>query len=95
MEPTIEQLRKSGYKVRVIHDTLNNDDPYYHLADRYTRIEILDPNGKEWVGMARCSVKDNYNRKLGNKIALNRALKNMQSVCISDIINKASYPNIV
>lgn len=94
MEPTIEQLRKSGYKVRVIHDTLNNDDPYYDLADRYTRIEILDPEGNEWIGEARCSIKDNYNRKLGNKIALNRALKNMQSVYIGNVIHKASNPSI-
>jgi hypothetical protein len=94
MEPTIEQLRKSGYKVRVIHDILNNDDPYYHLADRYTRIEVLDPQGKEWIGESRCSIKDNYNRKLGNKIALHRALKNMKSNYIGDVIHKASHPII-
>lgn len=94
METTIEQLRRSGYKVRVMHDFISNDDPYVHLADRYTKIEILDLNGNEWIGESRCSIKDNYNRKLGNKIALNRALKNMQYVYIGDIIHKASNPSI-
>ena len=94
-QPTIAELRKSGYKVRVIHDILNNDDPYFHLADHYTRIEVLDPDGNDWIGESRCSIKDNYNRKLGNKIALNRAWKKMQSESISNLIQKTSNPNII
>jgi hypothetical protein len=76
-EVTIEKLRKSGYKVRVLQNDIDPNDSYAHLADRITRIEVLDPNGKEWFGEARCSIKDNYNRKLGNKIALQRAIKKM------------------
>lgn len=76
-EVTIEKLRKSGYKVRVLQNPIDPNDPYAHLADKITRIEILDLNGKEWFGEARCSIKDNYNRKLGNRIALQRAIKKM------------------
>lgn len=76
-EVTIEKLRKSGYKVRVMQNPIDPNDPYSHLAGKITRIEIKDPNGIEWFGESRCSLKDNYNRKLGNKIALQRAIKKM------------------
>jgi len=85
-EVTIEKLRKSGYKVRVLQNLISPDDVYAHLAGRITRIEILDPNGKEWFGESRCSYKDNYNRKLGNKIALQRAIKKMWAWHFSYII---------
>ena len=78
METTIEQLRKNGYKVRVIHTNVSENDPYHHLSDKLTEIQIRDLNGNEFTGIARCSKTDQYNRKKGNKIALGRALKKMQ-----------------
>lgn len=38
-----------------------------------TRIEITTPNGETLNGVARCSDKDSFNRKLGVSIALGRA----------------------
>jgi hypothetical protein len=76
--PTIHELRKQGYKVRVTHHKkLPEFDPYYHLASRATQIDIRDLNGNEFTAIARCSKQDEYNRKLGNKIALGRVLKYM------------------
>ena len=73
--PTIHQLRRAGWKVRVIHGKYENSN---ELFDRYTRIELTSPNGKDSSGIANCSKKDQWNRKLGNRIALGRALKNYQ-----------------
>ena len=89
-ETTIQQLRRSGYKVRVIHGVLSEDDEYYDIADKITTIEVLDPQGREWKGEARCSLKDHYNRKLGNKIALQRALKKMNQFYLGKTIDNAT-----
>jgi len=82
---TIMQLRRSGYKVRVIH-TRNFekiqkiDGVYMGISSRggKTRIEITTPSGEDVVGEAICSKEDNWNRKLGNSIALGRALQQIQ-----------------
>jgi hypothetical protein len=78
MNKTIEELRKSGYKVRVIHGKVDETDPHYHLSCNKTRIEITTPDGKELIGEARCSKGDQYNRKIGNRIALGRAFKTIK-----------------
>ena len=39
-----------------------------------THVEIICPDGSRLYGEAKCSMKDNYNKKLGVKIALGRAL---------------------
>jgi hypothetical protein len=83
--PTIHQLRRAGWKVRVMHGRMEDypdlysdevGQPVRHLADRVTIIELTSPEGKDAYGVALCSKQDNYNRKLGNRIALGRALKN-------------------
>ena len=71
--PTIHQLRRAGWKVRVIHGVTDEENV---LSDRFTRIEITSPDQKDSAGTAFCSRKDQCNRKLGNRIALGRALKN-------------------
>jgi hypothetical protein len=66
--PTIHELRKAGYKVRVIHSFSEDEQ-------RVTKIEITTPEGTSAWGASYCHVKDNYDRKLGNKIAVGRAMK--------------------
>jgi len=78
--PTIHQLRRAGWKVRVIHGIYDELDNSEELYDRFTRIELTSPEGKDSIGIANCSKKDQWNRKLGNRIALGRALKNYQSL---------------
>jgi hypothetical protein len=88
--PSVHSLRKQGYKVRVLHSrrALFPKSHYYaaHLfgdslplsvldaKGGLTRIEITTPDNKFYIGESRCSNKENFNHKLGNKIALNRAL---------------------
>jgi hypothetical protein len=78
--PTIHQLRRAGWKVRVIHGIYDEYDNGEQLYDRFTRIELTSPEGVDSMGIANCSKKDQWNRKLGNRIALGRALKNYVSI---------------
>ncbi len=86
--PTIHQMRRAGWKVRVIHGFTNNNLPFapvstknkQPLSDRFTRIELTSPESKDCTGIAYCSKEDQWNRKLGNRIALGRALKNYSAV---------------
>ena len=74
----IHELRRSGWKVRVIHSKEKENIPpeKQNICSHITRIELRTPEGGEYVGVSYCSKKDNYNRKLGNNIALRRALIN-------------------
>lgn len=40
-----------------------------------TVVKLTTPDNTELVGTAKCSDKDNYNRKLGLRMALGRAMK--------------------
>lgn len=79
---TVEELRKSGYKVRVIHirhgKTMKRMDGglVQSFAERggKTVVQVRTPDGVELEGVALCSTLDNYNRRLGLQIALGRAL---------------------
>lgn len=82
---TVRQLRKDGYKVRVLHHrskkmVQSTNNPYGHKVEIIhnlggsTEVIIDGPNGDHYKGVAVCSNKDNYNKKLGVKIALGRAL---------------------
>lgn len=82
--PTIEFLRRAGWKVRVIHkrpeiteQKFSGQLQTYSPKGGETRIEITSPDQKiDVFGVAYCADEDHFNRKLGNKIALGRAWKN-------------------
>jgi hypothetical protein len=79
MKLTIKKLRQSGFKVRVIHSRLfekNLNIPSGKGGT--TTIEITTPD-KQYnaEGFSKCSKEDSYNRKLGNSIALGRAIQNL------------------
>lgn len=90
---TVRNLRQSGFKVRVSHYRYVEGWPDYLLSKEIreegmgnfalskggkTSIE-LTKDGIDAKGEAICSPKDNYNRKLGVKIALGRALVEWQT----------------
>lgn len=85
---TVHQLRKNGFNVRVHHNrellsiqTENGKDYDYNPRGGSTMVRVYDPqNGIEAFGHAYCSRKDNYNRKLGVRIALGRALKSLNAL---------------
>jgi hypothetical protein len=93
MQFTIRQLRRSGFKVRVIHKRLQTitkkiSGDYLENSSRggTTIIQITTPDKQTDVeGVAVCSIEDNYDRKVGNAIALGRALSDLNEEQISQI----------
>ena len=68
----VEELRKSGYKVWVKHfrrDSLGGPNP----RGGKTVVEVTTPDGVTLLGVSRCSRKENFNKRLGVRIALGRA----------------------
>lgn len=88
---TIKQLRQRGYKVRVLHTRKTEpfqaiDGTYHRIVNSggHTKIEVTTPNMLATViGEARCSDKDSFNRRIGNQIALGRALEKLDRWCES------------
>jgi len=82
---TVEELRNNGYKVRVHHHrkmtrTLDGSSMVACARGGRTVIEVTTPDGTNLVGSSRCSRKENFNKRLGVKIALGRALKGANNV---------------
>ena len=68
---SVHQLRKSGCKVMVHHYRVKND------RGGATVVKVTDPLGFTTSVTALCSYRDQFNRKLGMRIALGRALKEL------------------
>jgi hypothetical protein len=93
---TIEELRNSGYKVKIFHNRLYNGYHAWQNGRRVygytdgiigpdtkggsTEVIIQTPTGERLHGIAICSTEDNYNKKLGVKIAFGRALYANESI---------------
>lgn len=81
MKLSIKNLRRSGWKVRVLHqrsyflrDRMNGTSSEVCAKGGNTEIQLTSPDKAINVaGKAICSEKDNFNRKIGNAIALGRA----------------------
>ena len=81
----VKELRNAGYKVKVLHNRLydgiylwqtHSPRPSYSEADSKggsTTVIIDSPDGYHFEGHAICSNKENYNKKLGVRIALGRS----------------------
>jgi hypothetical protein len=77
---TVQQLRNNGYKVRVLHFREYIDKQRFCgfssvLSQKggTTQVIIDGPNGDHFEGIAKCSKKDNYDKKLGVRIAIGRS----------------------
>jgi hypothetical protein len=80
---TVQQLRNNGYKVKVLHNRLYNGYYSWQVGHNFesinpdtkggsTEIIIDSPSGQHFHGIAICSRKENYDKKLGVRIALGR-----------------------
>lgn len=77
---TVQQLRSNGYKVRVLHfrDSIEKET-FGGIRTRIlpkggmTKVIIDSPNGDHFEGISRCSKEDNYDKKLGVRIAIGRS----------------------
>lgn len=85
--PTVAELRKQGYTVKVSHKrntqlksgaSRSAPTPHdFEVSPRggITKVEIVAPDQRLFIGEARCSDLDNYNKSIGRNIAIGRALK--------------------
>ena len=86
MTYTIKQLRQKGYKVRVMHARhyipVKKIQGYYEELSAKggsTTIELTTPDKQNNVfGKSVCSQEDNFNRRVGNAIALGRAVEQLK-----------------
>ena len=86
---TVQELRNKGFKVKVLHNRLYMGRFKWQTANPSviigsspletdtkggsTHIIIDSPNGFHFEGVALCSRNDNYDKKLGVRIALGRS----------------------
>lgn len=87
---TLEQLKEEGVEVRFTHMRRARDGEFVHPYDmRQNRLQPLPtggftlarvnlPDGEQIVGVAECSQRDNFCKKIGRDIALGRALKQLE-----------------
>lgn len=71
---TVMGLRKSGNKVRVLHRRQILPDGTASCKGGSTTVEITTGDGRELSGTSRCRDDERFDRKIGLKIALGRAL---------------------
>jgi hypothetical protein len=79
---TIKTLRQAGFKVRVLHSRpfkliqkFDGTSTEYQPKGGKTTIQITSPDFVyEVEGISVCSDKDSWNRRMGNSIALGRAM---------------------
>ena len=81
---TVEGLRASGYKVRVMHTRRPNSEGLNARGGK-TVVEVTTPDGTTLVGVSRCSRKENFNKKLGVRIALGRAFASIQNKGLQEV----------
>lgn len=81
MNITVKSLRQKGWKVRVLHkrnhflqDPMDINSGVICAKGGETEIQLTSPCKELDVsGKAVCSLKENFNRRVGNSIALGRA----------------------
>jgi len=65
----------SHKQLRMLDERKEYDPKKLHPRGGRTKIEVTVPEGITLVGESICSMKDNFNRKLGRKIAVARLLE--------------------
>lgn len=70
---TVESLRKMGWRVRVMHHRKYTPSGINARGGK-TVVEVTLPDGRDLVGISRCSRSENFDKRLGVRIALNRIL---------------------
>lgn len=82
---TIKTLRQAGFKVRVMHkrpfkviQKFDGTSTEFYPKGGTTTIQITSPDHVYNVeGISICSDKDSWNRRMGNSIALGRAINKL------------------
>lgn len=88
---TVESLRASGCKVRVMHTRRPNSEGVNARGGK-TVVEVTTPDGITLVGVSRCSRKENFNKKLGVRIALGRAFDSVRNKGVQEVPGALTSP---
>jgi len=97
---TREELRSKGYKVIVDHYRFVKSTfggkitlvPFYEIQNKdliyakggVTYVNIVSPEGVESQAVARCNLTDNYRRRTGVSLCLNRAMAKLELIKQND-----------
>ena len=71
----IRELKQFGYDVKVFYKRNRCNRGRIQPRGGVTLVSVIDPNGQQHIGESICSKADTFNKKLGVRIALGRALK--------------------
>lgn len=74
---TVKQLKEDGYEVKIYHNREVDDAGQILCRGGSTEVLVTDSEDREFIGVAVCSDKEGYNKKIGVQIACGRAIKNM------------------
>lgn len=104
VEEKIAQLEKAIHQIeQEIEEHLSNNEFKYidfrHLRDKDNKLfatvcEIHDKQNTLAVGISLCSDKDNFSRKIGRQIAINRAFRAIANGYNSSPIERMNCPVI-
>jgi hypothetical protein len=92
---------KIAQLVKEIDDHIANNEWKYvdfrHLRDKNNKMfatvcEIHDTQNTLAIGISLCSDKDNFSRKMGRRIAMNRAFRAIADRCNSSPIERMNCP---
>lgn len=84
--PTVEQLKSQGYRVDIRYTRYDKPTSvgFMHFSGKplfvnaVTRATLVTPEGEELSGIAFCGAGDNFCRRSGRTIAINRALNHCE-----------------
>lgn len=77
---TVRELRQAGNKVRVLHTRNISSDGSISCLGGTTVVEITTKDGRNLTGLAKCRDDERFDRKMGLKIAVGRALTSSSDI---------------
>jgi len=77
---TVRELRQAGNKVRVLHTRNISSNGSISCLGGTTVVEITTKDGRNLTGLAKCRDDERFDRKMGLKIAVGRALTSSSDI---------------
>lgn len=90
---TVASLRRSGFKVRVLHTRNYLPSGSTSCKGGSTTVEITTPDGNDISGTAKCRDDERFDRKIGLSIAIGRAFSSLKKpTCRPEWFNSRGGP---
>lgn len=88
IEPVTKRQAKTAKLMAIADIRAQKLSPQVWPKGGQTVVQLRQPDGKEAMGVAKCSIKDSYRRAVGINIAVAAALKQLNSNPFTQAINK-------